>query len=115
APVVAAGPYRLVDDVQKAGVVHTIEYVEDSVIGDVGLGAIETRTVELDAHVASQRGGLVDTQDQVGPIHSRSRSTASPGAADKLPAVEDNGQVRVVHLPEEAQHVGAGAAETAVV
>src|SRR5947207_6692990 len=108
--VLAARPYRLVDDVEKARVVHSMENVEYPVVRNVGLGAIGTRTVELDAHVASEWGGLLDTPEQLRLTHPRSRSTTRPGTPAKLPAVKDNCQVRVVHLLDEAQHVGAGAA-----
>jgi hypothetical protein len=33
-------PGRLVDDIQETGVVDTMEDVEHSVVGDVGLGAV---------------------------------------------------------------------------
>ena len=94
---------------------HTIEDVEHSVVGDGGLGAIGARVVELDTHVAGQRRRLLDAQEQVSPTYARSIPPTGSGASDELPTVEDHGQVRVIHLSHEAEQIGAGAAESAVV
>src|SRR3954451_10835836 len=99
--VLAARPYRLVNDVEKARVVHSMENVEYPVVRNVGLGPIGTRTGELDAPVASEWGGLLDTPEQLRLTPLRSRSTTRPAAPAKLPPVKHTCQVRVVLLLDE--------------
>ena len=71
--------------------------------------------VELDPDVPRQRSGQANALVEVVRACLRGRGTAGPLAAEELAAVEHDGQVRVIDLLDEPQHVGPGGAVGAVV
>jgi hypothetical protein len=101
--VFAARADRFVDDIQKAGVVDTTENIENLIVRNGRLITVWTRVVELDANVTGQRCRFADTGDQLGERRAPSGETACTRAADKLPAVEHDREVRVLHFLNETE------------
>ena len=106
---------RFVHDVDESVIVHTAQNVEDPIVVDARFGAILARRVELDPHVARECSGLADALHEVGIRQVGRYVPAGPRRSGELPAIQDEGQIRMIDRLDEVEHFIAGAAQRAVI